>query len=400
MVAVLTFAGGVAALDAQAIYYLMPFIVAELALSNQNVGLIGSAVLLGWAISGVIIGQLSDRVGRRKPFLVGAFICFALLSAFSGFALGFATLFAARFCMGLAEGPVIPVKQAIVIEASSPSRVGLNMGIAQNFGAQLLGSLVAPLLLVAVASEYGWRPTFLLAGLPGLLVAFLIHRYIREPKIAWPAKEEIAPAGTMAMLRNVVKEHNVRVCIVGTSCGVACFFLLLTFLPIWLTRELQLSDQMMSWIMAIIGLAGVVSSMVVPGLSDRLGRRPVMVAFTLCGVLGPLGLLLLQPHLVLMCMALFAGCFILGTFPLWMATVPMQSVSASHRSTATALVLCVGQILGGLAGPAVGGLLADRFTLDAPLLLAGFLAIVGALAALLLRGGKHSTVLSNEPLAT
>lgn len=400
MVAVLALAGGVAALDAQAIYYLMPFIVAELALSNQNVGLIGSAVLLGWAISGVIIGQLSDRMGRRKPFLIGAFICFAVLSAFSGFALGFATLFAARFCMGLAEGPVIPVKQAIVIGASSPSRVGLNMGIAQNFGAQLLGSLVAPLLLVAIASEYGWRPTFLLAGLPGLLVAFLIHRYIREPKVTVPAKDKTTPEGAIAMLRSVVKEHDVRVCIVGTSCGVACFFLLLTFLPIWLTREMQLSDQVMSWIMAIIGLAGVVSSMVVPGLSDRLGRRPVMVAFTLCGALGPLGLLLLQPHLVLMCMALFGGCFILGTFPLWMATVPMQSVSASHRSTATALVLCAGQILGGLAGPTIGGLLADHFTLDAPLLLAGFLAIVGALAALLLRGGKHSTVPFNEPLAT
>ena len=75
----------------------------------------------------------------------------------------------------------------------------------------------------------------------------------------------------------------------------------------------------------------------------------------------------------------------LGTFPLFMGTVPQESVSAADGATATGLVVGVSQLAGGCLGPVIGGLLAGRAGLTAPLLLAGALAAAASLFALKIR---------------
>ena len=55
------------------------------------------------------------------------------------------------------------------------------MGVMQNFFSNLLGSFAAPLILVAIAEHYNWRLSFFIAGIPGLICALLIAKYVREP---------------------------------------------------------------------------------------------------------------------------------------------------------------------------------------------------------------------------
>ena len=74
LVLILMLAGGVAAVDAQTVFYIMPFIAQDLHLDNTQIGLIGSAVLVGWSLAALGVALLSDRMGRRKPFIVGAFV--------------------------------------------------------------------------------------------------------------------------------------------------------------------------------------------------------------------------------------------------------------------------------------------------------------------------------------
>ena len=152
----------------------MPFVAEEFALTDGQIRILGIATVAGWSVSGIVVGLMSDRSGKRKPFLIAAFVGLAVLSLFSAATLGFLTLFVARVAIGLAEGPVVPVKQTLVIAESLPKRRGLNMGIVHNFGGQLLGSLLGPLIMVSVAAYVGWRGAFLVAGLPALVVAFLI----------------------------------------------------------------------------------------------------------------------------------------------------------------------------------------------------------------------------------
>ena len=382
LVTVLTIAGGVAALDTQAVFYIMPFIAPELHLDNSQIGLIGSAVVIGWSISALVVSWISDRMGRRRPFIIGAFFAFAALSGLSALARSFLQLLAARFLVGLAEGPVIPMSHSLVMAASAPERRGLNMGMVQLLGAQLVGSLAAPIILVWLAGHAGWRAAFLIAAVPGLLLALLLMAVIREPRLAAKASQE---APTALGLRHVFGSRNVRVCIAISTCCVAWYFLLLSFLPLWLTREEGLSAGTMSVILSLLGAAGAVGAIVVAGLSDRIGRKLAITAFCCLGALSPLAALFLGHTPALLGAMFFIGSLMVGSFSIFMGTLPQESVSPADGASATAMVLCISQILGGVAGPAAGGLLADHISPAAPLVLAAFLAVGATLFSLLIR---------------
>ncbi|WCP14866.1 Hexuronate transporter [Sphingobium sp. AntQ-1] len=382
MVMILTAAGGVAALDAQAVFYLMPFIATDFALGSSQIGMIGSAVLVGWAIGGLLMARASDRLGKRKPFLVAAFACFALLSGLSAAAMGFATLLIARILIGLAEGPVIPIKQAIVMVESTPSRRGFNMGIVQNFGAQLLGTLLGPIILIAVAQNAGWRWAFLVAGIPGLIIALLILRFIREPAIAAqaapspPSENGQSQRNGAHAWRHLLGNRNLVLCTLIALAAVAWFFVMLTFLPLYLIRNLQFSSSQMSLVMSLIGVAGVISAVIVPAISDRHGRRTAIMIFSAIGAIAPLGALYAGANPWVIGATLLIGCLMLGTFPLIMATVPQESVQPADAATATGLVIAVAQLGGGAIGPILAGWLADRIGDDTPLMLAAGLALI------------------------
>src|SRR5260370_26829008 len=99
--------------------------------------------------------------------------------------------------MGLAEGPILPIAQSLVAIESTAARRGNNRGVMQNFGSNMLGSFVAPLVLVAVASTYNWRWAFYLSGVPGLIMALLIAKLVRQPAatlmLARPTARTVAP---------------------------------------------------------------------------------------------------------------------------------------------------------------------------------------------------------------
>lgn len=393
LVAILAMGGGVAALDAQAVFYLMPFLVVDLSLNNMQVGTIGASVLASASVSALIMSWLSDRAGRRKPFLVGVFLSFSLLSMVSALAWSYLSLLLSRLVMGFAEGPVIPLKQSIVLAESSPHRRGLNMGIVQNFGAQLMGALIAPIAAVWIATHHGWRTVFFLSGVPGIIVAALIIRYLREP----PKRAAVLATAPRPQLKTLLGFRNMRICMLISACSVGWIFLLLSFLPLWTVREVGLTPQVMSFIVAMTGLAGAVSAIFVPALSDRFGRRPVLILFAAIGLVAPLGALLAWSNVILLCALTFAGCLMMGIFPIFMATVPLETVGQAQAAMASAVVIAFGQIVGGVGGPLAGGALADMFGLQAPLLLSAALAAGAAILGLWLV--ETHRVARNAPLA-
>src|SRR5688572_3801661 len=144
LVALLSLNFGIVFFDRNALNFLMPFVQPELGLSNTQVGLTAAALSFTWAISGFLVGGLSDRIGRRKPIIIAATVAFSLCSVLSGLATSFAILIGARLLMGVAEGGILPVSQSLTAAEVSPERRGLAMGVMQNFGSNLLGSTAAP----------------------------------------------------------------------------------------------------------------------------------------------------------------------------------------------------------------------------------------------------------------
>jgi MFS family permease len=370
--------------DRNASSFLMPFIAKDLGFNYQQVGLIASALSFTWAVSAFLGGALSDHTGRRKPVLLASAIAFSLCSFLSGLAGSFAALFAARSLMGLVEGPFMPVCQSLVAQESDQGKRGHNMGVLQNFGSNLLGSFAAPLVLVSIAQHSSWRTAFFLAGVPGLVMAVLIARYVHEPPRAQPAAGR-ALASNVTSYFSLLRYRNMMLCVLMSIFMVAWMVLGWAFLPLFYLKARQLSADEMKVLMSLLGLSAAFFSFIVPGLSDRLGRRPVVVVFNLIGVLVPLAALYFHGSLFLLGALIFLGWAASGTFPLFMATIPSETIPARYVATAVGLAVGTGEVLGGVSAPAVAGSAADRYGLDAPLLIQMACALVGALLALALK---------------
>jgi MFS family permease len=386
---ILTITFGFVFFDRNAASFLMPFIANDLHFSNQQVGLVASALSFTWAISAFLGGAYSDRTGNRKPFLLISVVAFSLCSVASGLAVSFASLFLTRLLMGMAEGPILPIAQSLVAIESTAARRGNNMGVMQNFGSNLLGSFVAPLLLVAIATAYNWRWAFYLAAVPGLFMALLIAKYVRQPaaKVAPPI-----PATPSAVLhadrhmgyREMLLHRNMWLCMLMAIFMVAWMVLGWAFLPLFYTKVRQISNGQMSVLMSVLGLSAAFFSFVVPALSDRFGRRPVITIFNLVGLLVPLAALYFQGSLFMLGTLIFAGWSASGTFPLFMGTVPSETIPARYVATSLGMTVGLGEILGGVSGPAIAGRAADHYGLQAPLIMMAACAIIGTVLALFL----------------
>jgi fucose permease len=123
----------------------------------------------------------------------------------------------------------------------------------------------------------------------------------------------------------------------------------------------------------------------VPGSSDRFGRKPVILAASSLGLVLPLGLLFTTGTQLVPLMACIAvGAALSGVFPLAMATIPSEIVGPTRTATALSLTMGISEILGGVLAPSVAGKVADLKGLDKSLwILAGLVVAIIILAAML-----------------
>lgn len=380
LVALLSLNFGIVFFDRNALNFLMPFVQPDLDLNNTQVGILASGLSLTWALAAFGIGYLSDKTGNRKSLLIIASVAFSLCSFLSGIATTFLLLLGARLLMGVAEGGIMPVSQTLIAAEVSPQRRGLAMGVAQNFGSNLLGSFAAPVLLVAFAQAFTWRHAFFLAGVPGLISAGLMWWLIREPEeIEQPLAKEQQEKMT---LLQAFSERNILICSLMAILLVSYLVICWAFMPLFLTQVRGFDPDTMSWLMGTLGISATIGSFVVSGISDWTGRRPVMIIMPFIGVILPLGAMYFDGSVWLLAAIFFIGWGVNGIFPLFMATVPSESVDPLHMATAVGLCMGIGEILGGVLAPSLAGYAADQTGLAAPLwimltitLLAGFLAM-------------------------
>lgn len=378
LTALLSLNFGFVLFDRNASNFLMPFIQPELRLTNTQVGLVSGALSLTWSIAAFGVGMLSDWTGSRKGLLIVATLAFSLCSFSSGLAATFAMLLGTRLLMGVAEGGIMPLSQSLIAADVEPRHRGLAMGVAQGLGSSLLGSFVAPVVLVAFAQAFGWRHAFFIAGAPGLILALLLAWLIRPGSRAGPVGVRTF---TLASLRTVVAERNVVLCAILSVIVVSYLVVCWTFMPLYLMRGRGYDAATMGWLMGSLGISATVASVVIPAVSDRIGRRGVMVAIPLIAVLLPLGALYFPGSAWGMAAIFVVGWLITGVMPLFMATVPAESVAPANIATALGVCMGTGELLGGVLSPYFAGRAADEVGLVAPLWILLGLAVAGSLVA-------------------
>ncbi len=380
----LGFSWGFAFFDRQALSYLTPFFVPDLHINNAQVGMLAAGLSLTWAISAYVIGAWSDATGVRKPFLLAAIIVFSLCSVLSGLAGSFVVLLAARVLMGSVEGPFLPICLAIMSAESTPKRRGLNLGFMQNsFSSGLL--IIAPLVLVWLAKTYGWRTAFFLSAAPGLILFLLVLRFVREPRrTALPSAAAAPDAGPRLSLLQLLRVRNIWLCCLISCTMVGWLTQAANFLPLFLVQFRHFTAEQMAGIMSVVGLSTMSAGPIAAAISDRVGRKPVLIGFCLISLIAPLAALYFSGPLWALGALVYVGFLGSGTYPLFMGTIPAETISMRYAATSMGLIVCIGELVGGFVSPVLAGWAADLTTLQAPMFVSAGFAVVGVLLSLAL----------------
>ncbi len=384
LVLILFFTWGTVFLDRMSQLYLAPYFAPEFHLSSAQIGLLASVVSVTWALSCLFFGALSDRFGRRIVLIPGVLL-FSALSWLSGVAHSFEQLLLIRALMGAAEGPCWAVINAITEESSGPSRRGRNVGLVVSAGA-LVGLCAAPILTTQVASRWGWRWGFFVTGLPGMLMAMLIWKFVREPKRAEEESGEHARANLSGYL-SILRFRNMWLCCLGAGGFVSWLFLQNVFAPLYITEVMHQPGTTAGFLLGAAGLGSFFIGLTFPGLSDRWGRKPTLLFLAFISTFLPIALYLpaLYGHLWLLAAILFLTQGGQGIAALIMVLVPSESVPPQFSATAIGLATLVGEIIGATIAPAAGGAMAEHFGLGTPLLMGAASTVLLFVVALFIR---------------
>jgi MFS family permease len=379
------FTFGFVFMERLSVVFLFPYIAPDLKLSNAQIGMIVSILSITWAISGSVFGGLSDIIGSKRKVLLPITLLFSALSFVSGMVNNFVSMVIVRGLMGLSEGPVLPIAQACVIAASSPERRGFNSGFMQS-SIGLIGSTFTPIIVTTIAASYSWHSAFYLVGIPGIIMFFILSKYMREPgKVSDPTHSH--KKLTRAEYSEVYKNRNVWLCTIMSGFFMTWLFVFTTFAPEYLTQVDKYTGPQMGLIMAAIGFGSFVWGFVAPWISDKIGRKPTLIIFCIVACLAPLSLAVVHASIPVMMVLGFFTSVGQGCFPLFMAIIPGESLPGHLVASAVALTQLIGELVGGTVAPSLAGFAADQFGLSAPL----WIACAGALVSGLLGFGLKET---------
>ena len=385
LVAVLFFTWGTVFLDRMSQLYLAPYFAPEFHLSNEQVGLLASVTAVMWALSALLFGALSDRFGRRVILIPAVFI-FSALSWMSGLAHTFGHLLVIRAAMGFAEGPCWAVISALAEESSHPSRRGRNVGLVVS-AAALVGLCAAPILTTQVASHMGWRWGFFMTGLPGIVMGLLLWKVVKEPA------EKAAGAAHAAWKESlsILRYRNMWLCSVGAVGFMSWLYVYNAFAPLYMTEVAHQDPRTAGFLLGAAGFGSFFLGFLFPALSDRLGRRPTLLAMAAISTVLPIALCIpqLYGHLWVLAGILFLTQGGQAIAALILVLVPAESVPPQFSATAIGLATLVGELFGATGAPALGGVLADKFGLAMPLRMAAGGTVLLFLAALFIKEPAH-----------
>ena len=372
---------GVVFMDRLAVNFLAPFIARDLRLNSTQVGLLAAALSLTWALSNIIFGRISDVIGQRKWLLVGAIVVFSICSFTSGLATSFAMLIAARLFMGLAEGPVPPLVLTLMAQSSSPRRLGLNSGLIINGFLSLFALVLGPVVLIGLAQAFNWRVAFWLAAVPGLLMALLIAKFARDPRIV--STVAATPDSSRPKREDyfhILARRNIVLCTLLACFTMAILMVGTAFSALYLVNERHLAPTQASLLLGAQGVANMLSFLV-PALSDRIGRKPAVILFGFLSMTAPLAMLYFHGSLWGLGALLFLGGFSLGVTTLLIIVIPAETVPMHQLGTVSGFIPGVAELIGSVGGPALAGRAADLVSPSAPfLIMIGCSLAVGLLA--------------------
>jgi ACS family hexuronate transporter-like MFS transporter len=152
-----TLAMSISYVDRQTLSVLAPTITKDLGISEIAYGRLAAAFSVAYLAAGPMAGALIDRVGARRG-LLGGVVLWSAVAAMHAIAPGFASLFALRLALGLAESPTFPGGVQTVQRGLPP--VDRPRGMSMLFVGMSFGAMLAGPIAIGLATRLGWRAAF------------------------------------------------------------------------------------------------------------------------------------------------------------------------------------------------------------------------------------------------
>lgn len=398
-------------LDRQLPALLVQPLKAEFHLSNTGFGFLqGYAFALVYTFAGLPLGWLVDRTGRRN-LLLGGLAFWSLMTILAGFARTSGELVLSRMGVGLGEAVLAPAAYSMIADLIPPDRRGRALSayyvsLAIGSGASLvLGGLILQLVPKGGLSLPGalilapWRAAFLLAGLPGCVLALALV-FIPEPR----RRRDGAPGGGASLRALAAHLRGARaayaVILLYPALVALIGYALLAWAPAFYQARFALPAKRAGIPIGVAVAAGGLAGTLLSGwLSDRWRARNLpaarltVAALAFAVMLPALSAFLLAPTLPASLVAL--GLTVAG-FSMAQAAAPavIQEITPNRfRGRVVALYLCLGGLVGIGLGPLLVGFALDHAAKGAAALPAA-LALVGLPGALL---GLSLTVAGRGP---
>jgi sugar phosphate permease len=351
--------------DRQAIFSVFPLLEKELGLSLVQLGLLGSAFAWVYGLSGFFAGFIVDRISRKKAILGGLY-AWSIICMSTAFSRGFRALFILRAAEGLGETIYYPASMSMVSDYHGKETRSRAIGIHQTsvYAGTIAGGFFAGL----IGQHYGWRWSFIVFGGLGVLLGFVLNRFLREPQRGQAESESAGASLSLAQFFQLLRRTPTVLCLTGAFiCSNFVAVVLLTWMPKFLYDKFHMGLAVAGLTATVfVQLASVLGSLAGGWLADALrartprGRILVQAAGVLCGApfVAWCGMTLSVPSLII---ALTAWGFCKGMYDANIFASLFDVVRPEARGTAAGFLNSMGWLGGGGAAPVVIGFIArDR----------------------------------------
>lgn len=360
VVGLLFFAGFLNLEDRVVIFSVMPLIRAELHLTDFFVGALMSAFLWTYAFSSPFAGYFGDRISRKKV-AVGCLCLWSVVTICAGMVTSPAQLMTTRVLLAVTEAFYIPASLAIVADFHAPATRG--KAVATLIVGMNLGPIVGGAGAGWIGDHYGWRPTLIILGGVGILLAAVLAIFLRDVKVGASEGVVAAPvrgAGIGETIREIVGTPSVVAIMLAVGIFALGAWMLITWLPIFLYENFKMNLAQSGFFgnLAVTGpvmlgalLGGMLSDYV--GATQPRRRMLLLLGFYALALPWPLMFWVATgPGIVLTAAFLFQLCRALGE--LNSHPLIFELVAPEKRSTAVGISNCVNSIFGGVGALLVG----------------------------------------------
>lgn len=354
---------------------ILPRIGEALAIPQSLQGTLVTGYSITLSIFAIIIGPVSDKLGRRPVLLAGT-SSMAIMLLLHGLSNDFISLLLVRIGAGISGGILTGAAVAYVGDYFPYKRRGWASGWVMSgfaFG-QVVGIPIGTIL----AERYGFRAPFLMFAVVAILSFCSILFLLPQPMVA-RSPESLSPKTALIQYQALLRQPIVMSAATVYATMLFAVSTFIVFFPTWLEAEIGMNPSTTAMLFTVGGIANILVSPQAGRWSDKIGRKPIII--TSCFVSAVF--YMSAPLVIYNTLSAYVVFFLIMML-LALRLSPLQALLTNlvpdhQRGSFMSLVVAIGQIGGGLGGTVAGIAYAQWGYLSNAILSATFILLTGCL---------------------